>query len=152
WLTNQGVSALLLSMTGHGEAHQQLRGLAVSVEVRTINNKYFKLTLRASEGYSSLEPQIESIVRQHVRRGTIQVTLHVDREPTPDDFRLNETVLASYRHQIIAIQDHLNLQLPVGFESLLSLPGVVDQRWQRQHDTEAEWSVIEPTLVAALKS
>lgn len=143
---------MLLSMTGHGEAHQQQSGLAVFVEVRTINNKYFKLTVRAGEGYASLEPQIEAVVRQHVRRGTVQVVLRVDRDPSPDDFKLNETVLAGYRQQLIAIQNHLQLQLPVPLEALLNLPGVVDQRWSRQHDMEAEWAAIEPPLVAALKN
>ena len=42
----------------------------------------------------SLEPQIEAVVRQHVRRGTVQVNLRVDREPSADDYRLNEAVLA----------------------------------------------------------
>ena len=75
---------MLLSMTGHGEAHRHQDGLAVSVEVRTINNKYFKLMLRAAEGYASLESQIEATVRQQVRRGTVQVTLRVDRESSAD--------------------------------------------------------------------
>jgi uncharacterized protein YicC (UPF0701 family) len=37
-------------MTGFGEAHCQQDGLAVAVEIRTINNRFFKLTVRAGEG------------------------------------------------------------------------------------------------------
>src|SRR5437016_1293013 len=60
---------LLLSMTGFGEAHRQRDSLAVSVEVRTINSRYFKLSVRCAEGYSALEPHIESVVRQPIKRG-----------------------------------------------------------------------------------
>ena len=53
-------SPLLLSMTGFGEAHQQADGLAVMIEVRTINNRYFKFSMRSGEGYTALESQVES--------------------------------------------------------------------------------------------
>ena len=46
-------------MTGFGEAHCQQDGLAVAVEIRTINNRFFKLAVRTSEGYASLEPLVE---------------------------------------------------------------------------------------------
>ena len=74
---------MLLSMTGHGEAHRHADGLSVAVEVRTVNNRYFKLSLRLTDGYTPLEPQIEALVRQHIRRGTVQVDLQIDREPRP---------------------------------------------------------------------
>ena len=77
--TLSGVLALLLSMTGFGEAHCQQDGLAVAVEVRTINSRFFKLSVRTTEGYASLEPQIEAMVREPIRRGTIQVNVRVDR-------------------------------------------------------------------------
>ncbi len=44
---------MLLSMTGFGEAHKQDNGLAVVVEVRAINNRYFKFTMRSGDGYSA---------------------------------------------------------------------------------------------------
>ena len=60
-------------MTGFGEASRQNDSLAVGVEVRTINSRYFKLTVRSGEGYAALEPQIDALVRQHIKRGTVQV-------------------------------------------------------------------------------
>ncbi len=68
-----------LSMTGFGEAHCQRDGLAVSVEVRTINSRYFKLTMRISEGYGALEPQIEAARAQAGPPRDVQVTVRVDR-------------------------------------------------------------------------
>ena len=77
---------MLLSMTGFGEASRQNDSLAVSVEVRTINSRYFKLTCAAAKATAALEPQIDALVRQHIKRGTVQVSLRVKRlrpaEPT----------------------------------------------------------------------
>ncbi|MFO0902858.1 MAG: YicC/YloC family endoribonuclease [Pirellulales bacterium] len=141
---------MLLSMTGHGEAQRQVSGCAIAVEVRAINNKYFKLSVRAGERFAWLEPQVESVVRQYVRRGTLQVNVWIEREPSPDDFRLNETVLASYRSQIAKIEEHLSLAEPVRLEALMQLPGVVEERLARRSDGDAEWPAVEETLRAAL--
>jgi uncharacterized protein (TIGR00255 family) len=139
---------LLLSMTGHGEAHRHQDGTSVTVEVRTINNRYLKLSLRASEGYQSLEPQIEAIVRQHVRRGTIQVNLQVDREPSPDDYRLNEVVLKAYLAQLERITGS-RLGDAASLASLLTLPGVVREPMASTDAIESRWPLIEVVLQEA---
>src|SRR5437762_10023258 len=90
-------------MTGHGEAHRHENGLSIAVEIRTVNNRYFKLNLRLTEGYAPLEPQVESLVRQQIRRGTVYVHVQIDREPRPDDYRLNEAVLSGYLKQLEAV-------------------------------------------------
>ncbi len=78
-MSSSGARLLLLSMTGFGEAHRRENGVAVAVEVRTINGRYFKLNFKSAEGYSVLEPEIESVVREQIKRGTVQVNLRIDR-------------------------------------------------------------------------
>ena len=112
-------------MTGFGEARRQSGAVAVAIELRTVNNRYFKFSLRASEGYSSLEPQIEALVRQHVRRGTVQLNLRIDREPGPDDYRLNEPVLSGYLRQLEAVLGAAIARDGAQLAPLLALPGVV---------------------------
>ena len=138
-------------MTGQGSAHVTEEGVSVAAEVRTVNSRYFKLALRTSDGYSSLEPRIEEVVRRYVRRGTVQLDLRVDRESVADDFRLNETALASYQRQLTEVARHLGLDSRVTLESLLALPGVVDERVSRNVDTDAEWPLVERALVQALE-
>lgn len=142
---------MLLSMTGFGEAHRQADSLAVAVEVRTINSRYFKLTLRSGEGYSSLEPQIEGVVRQYIKRGTVQVSLRVDRAPSPEDFRLDAVVLAGYRQQLDELSKKWKLLEPVKLEALLNLPGVVVEDAHRTSDSEKDWPLIGETLDAAMQ-
>ncbi len=138
-------------MTGQGSAHVTEEGVSVAAEVRTVNSRYFKLALRTSDGYSSLEPRIEEVVRRYVRRGTVQADLRVDRESVADDFRLNQTALASYQRQLTEVAQHLKLDASVTLESLLALPGVVDERVARNVDTDAEWPLVERALVQALE-
>ncbi len=141
----------MLSMTGQGSAHVTEEGVSVAAEVRTVNSRYFKLALRTSDGYGPLEPRIEEVVRRYVRRGTVQVDLRVDRESVADDFRLNQTALASYQRQLTEVAQQLKLDASVTLESLLALPGVVDERVARNVDTDAEWPLVERALVQALE-
>src|SRR5436190_19225099 len=123
-------------MTGHGEAHRHENGLSIAVEIRTVNNRHFKLNLRLTEGYAPLEPHVESLVRQQIRRGTVHVHVQIDREPRPDDYRLNQVVLSGYLKQLEAAIGKTITRDAAQLAPLLSLPGVV-------HEPHAELDQIE---------
>ncbi|MGH7193352.1 MAG: YicC/YloC family endoribonuclease [Candidatus Saccharimonadales bacterium] len=147
---------MLLSMTGFGEAHRQAEGIAVAVEVRTINNRYFKITLKCGEGYSLLEPEIESVVRQQIRRGTVQVTLRIDRVRGSEDYQLNQVVLANYRRQLQTVAQEWRLPKVEGGDavplaSLLLLPGVVIENPTSPAEAEEEWPLVREALVEAME-
>jgi uncharacterized protein (TIGR00255 family) len=139
-------------MTGFGEAHSQQDSLAVSVEVRAINSRYFKLAMRSGEGYSALEPQIENLVRQHIKRGTVQVNLRVDRTHRADDFKINANVLCSYRDQLEKLRVAWHATEPVRLDDLLLLPGVVEEQRHGSEDAETDWPAISATVQAAMEN
>ena len=139
-------------MTGFGEARRRQSGLVVSAEIRTINSRYFKLSLRTSDGYGSLEPHVDAILRKRIRRGTIQLNLRVDRAPSAADYRINTEVLDGYRRQLESLRRDWDLTDSFPWESLLALPGVVSERAGAPVDFTDDWPVIRETLEAALES
>lgn len=143
---------MLLSMTGYGEAHSQQDGLTVAVEIRTINSRYFKLTVRCGDSYSTLEQEIEETVRQQIKRGTIQVSLRVDRPRSPDEFKISAVALASYRAQLEALHQQWKIAEPINLESLLALPGVVEEGQVSRTDTSEIWPLVKETLEAAMQN
>ncbi|MGB6042294.1 MAG: YicC/YloC family endoribonuclease, partial [Pirellulales bacterium] len=138
-------------MTGFGEDVRQNENTAVTVEVRAVNNRYLKITLRCSDGCPTLEPQIESLVRRHLKRGTVQVNVRVRQVSTPDHYRVNEDVLDGYRQQLENIQRRWDCSDPIPAVALLQLPGVVDDQ-QPVGETNEVWSVVEPALTTALEN
>jgi len=142
---------VLLSMTGFGEAHGQGDQVAVTIELKSINSRYLKLNLRAPEGFLSLEPRIESILKTRIQRGTVQLTLRIDRQSSSEDYRINNRVLLSYCEQLEKLKFNSE-STPVRLDALLALPGVVDsQEEQNQHASEY-WSLIESVLREALEN
>lgn len=137
-------------MTGYGEAQSQHDGVTASIEVRTINSRYFKLSVKCLEGYSALEPEIEGVVRQQIRRGTIQVALRIDRPFAPEACRLNKPLLASYRRQVEELLAEWNVKAPLPLDSMLLLPGVASEPLIPKADVSADWPLVKDTLEAAL--
>ena len=143
---------MLLSMTGFGEAHAEQDGLTVALEIRTVNSRFFKLVVRTGEGYGSLEPQVEALVRKSIRRGTIQVNLNVDRLRSTEDYRVNAEVLNRYRLQLESLAQQWNIATAVSPEALLALPGVVEDGPSVAIDPATDWPLIARTLEAAIEN
>jgi uncharacterized protein (TIGR00255 family) len=142
-------------MTGFGEAHCREDGLSVAVEIRAINNRYLKLSVRTTDGYASLEPLVENEVRNAIHRGTVQVNLRIEHKKSTDDYRINAEVLERYRTQLQSLMsqwDPLAKSNGPSLESLLPLPGVVDENGSQIVDAEADWPVVQRTLQAALEN
>ncbi|MEZ6107909.1 MAG: YicC/YloC family endoribonuclease, partial [Pirellulaceae bacterium] len=89
-------SHLLLSMTGHGEGVASTAELHVATEIRSINNRFLKVQVRCSEGYGLLDPRIEELVRQQLKRGTVNLNVRLVRLVSPSDMLLNEPLLRRY--------------------------------------------------------
>ena len=137
-------------MTGYGEARGHSDELAVLVEVRSINSRYFKLNVRLPEGFSNLESRIDALIRRHIRRGSVQVSLRIDRATLPDDYRINAELLTHYQRQIESLAATLHQQERVSWDTLLELPGVIEESDRASNDLDAVWPIIESALSDAL--
>lgn len=137
----------LASMTGFGEARGGSDRIAVGVEVRSINSRHYKLSLRASEGYSALESQIDAAIRTRFRRGTVQVNLRISRLNKADDYQIDRDVLLGYHKQL----EEIGVEgAAVPLDVLLPLPGVVTELGADRINPRQEWPVIQPLVQQAV--
>jgi uncharacterized protein (TIGR00255 family) len=144
---------VLLSMTGFGEARHQGHDLTLAVEVRTVNNRYLKVSVRGSDPYPMLEPELEKLIRKYVRRGTVTIHIRCDRQVRGGDFAINVVALRSYLEQIRTVCDQLGGQVPMSalVGQVLSLPGVASEPGGVSgRPPDEEFAAVERTLEAAL--
>jgi len=135
-------------MTGFGEARHQNHGCTIVVEVRTVNNRHFKLHAKISETHAMIEPALEQLVREKVRRGTVQLNLRIDRPRRPEDYRVNLVALASYRDQLQGLRG--SDERPIDFSPLLALPGVVEVVHAEDQVPDQDWPEIAEVVNEAL--
>jgi uncharacterized protein (TIGR00255 family) len=128
---------LLLSMTGFGDARLQNDRWTIAVELRSVNNRHFKLTSKINETHAMMEPALEQLVRDKVKRGTVQLNVRIDRPRRPEDYRLNLVALASYRDQLRSQRG--SEDRAVDLAQLLVLPGVVEEIKTDAEALEPDW-------------
>ena len=140
----------LLSMTGFGDARAASDDTSVAVEVRTINSRHFKLSLRTTDGYGGLDARIERVLRGVIKRGTVQCNVRLRHLSTVEDFRINAGVLNQYLDQLQAVAAERNLDESLRLEPLAALPGVVEELSTEAQDLDEIWPLVESTLKTAL--
>ena len=140
---------MLLSMTGFGEARLQSPRWTIVVEVRTVNNRHFKLSAKISEAYAMIEPALEQLVREKVRRGTVQLSLRIERPRRQEDYRLNLVALSSYRDQLKGFNGFDGRSLDLS--GLLALPGVVEDSRAEEKAPLEDWPELGAVVSVALE-
>jgi uncharacterized protein (TIGR00255 family) len=144
---------MLLSMTGYGEARCQSDQLSLSIELRALNNRYLKVSLRAPDPYHLLEAEFEKTIRKTIKRGTIQVHLRCEHQAAAEDFRINPVALASYVQQVRDITKQMGIvgDTQALLSQVLMLPGVVPESGSRTYQLHDDWPIIEKVLQEALQ-
>jgi uncharacterized protein (TIGR00255 family) len=135
-------------MTGYGEARFEEERWTIQVEVRTVNNRHVKLSAKISDPYGAKEADVEHLVREKIKRGSVQLNLRVERPRRPDDYRLNLVALASYREQLKSM--HGFGEQANDLTQLLMLPGVVEDCRLPEPVTDEDWATIASVVSKAL--
>jgi uncharacterized protein (TIGR00255 family) len=116
---------MINSMTGYGNAEGRLSGTTYAVEISTVNNRYFKPTLRLPETLEFLENDVEKELRREVSRGTVNYTLRQKGAPAEALFEINEKALATLLKRLGKISPAGGLERELDLGGLLALPGIL---------------------------
>lgn len=91
---------MILSMTGFGEAEAERDGVHYHVEIRSVNNKYFKAAIKLPEQLQSFEVEVDRLLRARLGRGSLTYVLRLkDANPTAA-YEINAPVLSQYMHKL----------------------------------------------------
>lgn len=120
---------MLLSMTGQGQATIERDNIVVHVELRSVNNRYLKVVSKQNDLIAGIEPELEGIIRQFVRRGTIQVSIRVAAPAQVDNYRINQVALESYMMQASQVAARLGSHVQLNPGDFIDLPGVIETQF-----------------------
>ena len=117
-------SRALRSMTGYAHAQVAEHGWSLRISVRSVNHRFLDLHLRVPEGFEPIEPRIRQIVRERVRRGHLDVTLHYDLAG-PAAVGVNREVAAAYLQAVNSLREEFSIETQPDLAAILRLPGVI---------------------------
>ena len=140
----------MISMTGYARAAGRGAGVDVDLEVRSVNHRFLMTRLTLPEELGRFEPQIEKMVRRHVRRGTVSLRVQIRRvSSSPDPRRLRARVKLfdrALRDMKRAMKD----RTPVTIEEMLAIPSFWSGVEDPGPDPDRLWKTVEPLLKRAL--
>jgi uncharacterized protein (TIGR00255 family) len=117
-------SKSLRSMTGYAHAQTTEDGWSLRISVRSVNHRFLDLHLRVPDGFEPIEPRIRQIIRERVRRGHLDVTLHYDLAG-PAAVGVNREVAAAYLQAVNALRKEFDIETQPDLAAILRLPGVI---------------------------
>lgn len=114
---------MISSMTGFGAADGLVGDARASVEIRTVNHRFFSPNLKLPAAFARWEGEIRELLRQKIARGHVTLTARIDRDSTAPV--IDETRLAHYLTALKALQKKHKLAGELDLSTLLRLPDVI---------------------------
>jgi uncharacterized protein (TIGR00255 family) len=117
---------MLRSMTGYGAASGECDGVTFTVEIRSVNNRYFKPSIRLPEGWSALENDVERRLRETCQRGSVTCQARVQVTSEVGLHTVNVAALESYLRQLRPLEIEDDPRRRIDLAALMQLPGVCE--------------------------
>ncbi len=84
-------------MTGYGRAQQLIDGRDITLEVKSVNHRYFEFYSRIPRSYGYLEDKLKSYTQKSISRGKVDVSLTiVNMEGTTTNVKINKDLAKAY--------------------------------------------------------
>ncbi len=118
---------MIRSMTGFGKGMAKTRNGQITVEIKTLNHKFFDASLKLPNNISVFEDKIKEILQRDIKRGKVNLNLLYEGELLKDErIRINKKIAKNYYTELHRLKKHLGLKDDISARDLMALPGVVN--------------------------
>ena len=114
---------MIRSMTGFGAATGRVGSQRVTVEMRTVNHRFFNPHVKLPPSLSRWEPEVREQLRRSIARGNVTITARAEREAA-EALSIDEERFAGYVEQLRGLQQRHGLSSELGVGTLLRMPEV----------------------------
>jgi uncharacterized protein (TIGR00255 family) len=141
---------MISSMTGFGRGEAHRGGITISVELRTVNNRFLEVATRLPRSLSLRENDVKELIRRKISRGKVNVIASVEKEGNGSaGLELNSSAARAYYKLLVQLRRTLKLKGTVKLEHMLQFSEIFEQTETGGTD-EKEWMVLQESLGTAL--
>lgn len=103
---------MVRSMTGFGRSRETVGGLDVTVEIRSVNSRYFDCFVKIGRAYGYLEERVKPYLQSRgISRGKVEVSISIDKtEGQEGTLSLNDTYVKEYLGALARLKDEYGLR------------------------------------------
>ena len=117
---------MIRSMTGFGKGEVRFKSGKATIEIKTVNHKFFDATLKLPNGITAFEDRIKEILQKKVKRGKVNLNLIYDGALFKGEkVSINRRAARNYHAALEGLRKDLGLKEEVALKDVIALPGVL---------------------------
>lgn len=142
---------MLKSMTGFGRAVEEIDGYVITVELKSVNHRYFDFSSRIPRQYGFLDDKLKSYINSKVSRGKVECYVSVEALDTEDAaVVINKTLTSAYVKALKELSEEYSLKEDFGTAFVSRLPDVFVLK-KADEDEEKIWQLVKSVTDEAIE-
>lgn len=143
---------MIRSMTGYGRSEQIVDGRAVTVEIKSVNHRYFEFSCRTTRGYSFLEEKLKSFLQGRITRGKVDAYISVEAlESAQTQVLVNHSLAEGYVQALRELAERYGLRDDISVSTVSRYSDIFSVH-KAPEDEEAVWNSVQQAAEEALKN
>ena len=143
---------MAMSMTGFGRCETTVNSRQITVEMKSVNHRYFEFSCRTTRGYSFLEDKLKKYVSQKISRGKVDMYVSItESEDSQVDVTINKPLASGYVNAIHTLATEYNIPDDLSV-SVLTRYSDIFQIHKEEQDEEQIFADVKVALDVALDS
>lgn len=138
------------SMTGYGRGESESNELRMTVEIKTVNNRYCEIIVKQPRQYMALEDKIKKYISTHIERGRVEVFINTkEKLENSSEVKINFAQALEYNEALKKLATEVGIDYTPDVYRLLNLPDVLHHE-DDEADLDEIWFLLEQALNQAL--
>lgn len=138
------------SMTGYGRGESENGELRLTVEIKTVNNRYCEIIIKQPRQYMALEDKIKKYISAHIERGRVEVFINTkEKAEKTGEIKINFAQALAYDKALAQLSKEVGTEYQPDVYRLFNLPDVICHE-DSEEDLDAIWLMLEEALKEAL--
>ncbi len=141
---------MIKSMTGYGRGQQIIDGREITVEIKSVNHRYFEFSARVPRAYGYLEEKLKSFIQNRVSRGKVDVGITIfNIEGKDAQIEVNQSIAIGYVEALRKANVTIGLNDDLSLSQLIRLPDIFNVV-KTTEDEEVIWNLVKTVAEEAL--
>ena len=142
---------MIKSMTGFGRGHKVLNGRDITVEIRSVNHRYYEFSSRLPRSLNYVEQRLKSLLQGRISRGKVEVSVLLNNVEAADEkITINRDVVREYIEALRSVKGEFGLTDDLALSNVLRIPDAFTVV-KTETDEEQLWEDIKSTAEEALE-
>ncbi len=141
---------MVRSMTGYGRGQNVLNGLSITVELKSVNHRFFEYSCRLPRVYGFLDDKLKNYLKTRISRGKVDVFVQIDAlDSAGSEVLVNEGLAENYLNALRSLATKYALRDDISATTLSRYPDVLTVR-QAAVDEDVVWESVQQVTDIAL--